>query len=343
MPKIVAIDSSSLSFRAIFNYEKMLMCGRSGQFILKPDYTYFSMLISCLKKIGLDKDDLVIIAQDAHSWRKDYDANYKAQREGQRAEHRMIDWPKEFDRINKINEKISRSTPFHLLRIPHAEADDILATCPIFFKDQEIVLVTGDKDIYQLAYYPNVKIFTYNVKIDGSRGGYIAIDDPLKIIEDKVRLGDKSDNILVDKENDTEQDRELRRFIVDLIHLPKFVADSIIVEFQNLLKDKVITSDLPFPDSLGLRWPQIYNKSGMITFESCVEKAERKHQRKLAKDRKKRLLKKETLKHDDEEDAENMAKSLGLPEQGTKTEWKKQHPKRKKKDGNLPASERIAS
>jgi hypothetical protein len=301
MAKIVLVDCSVLAHKAIFSFGSMTLMKIEGKlpqstFIPPVSYTYFSQIISLLKKIGIDKNnDTVICCLDGHSWRKNYDANYKAQRQGFRDSFKHINWQKEYDAINKINEQLNLATPFHFLRFPQAESDDIIATACKFFSNQTCIIVSIDADLQMLCHYPNVKYFSPMVKFKGLRGAYKLVTDPLKILADKCRLGDKSDNILVNKDTDTNEDYELRKFIIDLINLPEFVTTPILNELQHLPKKEMYPNLLPFWETakgkpgLGQRLLQIYDSKDVITPKQCFEYAEKKAKRKAKqlKDKKK--------------------------------------------------------
>ena len=164
--KVIAIDSSGLFFPAIFSWERQTIQkidSKSDIFIMPPHAVYFSSLLSCLKKIGVDKDTKIIVSLEGKSWRKEVAGYYKDQRAGDRAKHTLIDWDYQFKKLNEVNEKLNRATDWHFIREWESECDDILAVACRVFKDNEVVLVTGDKDLHQLAYYcvtPDTEILT---------------------------------------------------------------------------------------------------------------------------------------------------------------------------------------
>ena len=87
MSKVIIVDMSVLSFKSIFNFELALKYKKGGDYTLPASYTYFSSLISCLKKIGVDSQTEIILALDDKSWRKNICADYKAQRQEAREKH----------------------------------------------------------------------------------------------------------------------------------------------------------------------------------------------------------------------------------------------------------------
>jgi len=296
--RYIAIDTNALSFRSIFNYERMLMNKRGGTFILPADDTYCTMLISCLKKLSVDEQTRVFLVQDDHSWRKNYLSSYKDQRAGQRAEHKLINWAECFQKANDVTNAIAEGGGFTVLRVKNCEADDILSVISDYYKNDEVIIVTGDKDLYQLAARPNTKIFSYNVKFKGSRGAFVKVDNPYKIIDDKIRKGDVSDNLIVQPNEQTE-DIELRKFLVDLLNLPEFVTIPIKQELSHLTDRQPNFEALPFKESLAKRFMEIYTKNNVITPEQCYEYAEKRAKRKAKIAKEKRDAKKDKVTEKD--------------------------------------------
>ena len=298
MGKVVLIDMSVLAFKSIFNYELGLKYKRGGSFLLPASYTYVTSLISCLKKINLNQDDTVILALDDKSWRKNLCADYKANRQEAREKHTLIDWQKEFDAISRVNSQLDYATPFHLLRIPQCESDDIASVATRVFKDREVILATIDVDWHMLAYYPNVKIFNLNFKTPKGKGGFVQItkEEALKILAKKCRLGDKGDNVLV-YPNEDENDSDLRKTLVNLLELPQEIELAVTEVLQNLPdKQGIKWEEFPFKNSLGQRFNDIYDKKFMLTPEYCYSLQAKRIIKKKKKEVEKRLLKKQEKK-----------------------------------------------
>jgi hypothetical protein len=292
--KVIMLDSSVMSFKAAFQAELAAKYRKGGDFQLPSHYTYFSSVLACLKKINVEEGDTVILAIDDHSWRKDYYSPYKAQRKEARERH-LINWDEHFGNVNRVNQQIDYATPFHVLRIPGCEADDIFSVASRVFKDREVIICSIDSDLHQLAYYPNVRIFNLNFKTPKGKGGYVEItkEDALKILDKKCRKGDVSDNILIEP-NEDENDAELRRTIINLLELPKFVEEPITEVLKNLPnKTQIIWEQLPFQNSLAKRFKEIFDPQFKVEYDYCVKLKEKRTIRKKKKEADKRQLKKE--------------------------------------------------
>ena len=284
MSKIIAIDSSGLFFPAVFNWERQFIRNqetKSDAFLMPPHYTYFLSLISCLKKIGVDEDTKVIIALEGKSWRKKYYLPYKAQREDARQEHKAINWDKAFKELNRLHEQLEEATDWHFIREWDSECDDILSVSCRYFKDDEVIIVSGDGDLKMLAFYPNVKFFNIYKKCKGSRGMFEDIKNPLKILSDKARKGDVSDNI-IPSPNDTDEDYELRYMIVNLLKLPDEIENAIVEKLSNLPKKELNLDCLPFK-GIKDKFLKIYNKEFQITPEYCFKLQEKRDNKKKKK------------------------------------------------------------
>lgn len=273
-------------------------------FIAPIKYTYFSILISTLKRIGVNEEDTIIIALDArNSWRKAFYQKYKAQRKDARDKQEFVNWDKAWVDIEEINNELELSTDWHFIKFDNVlnlldilqtkegkdliggdytdemfdwdygfESDDVQAVACKVFKDKEVILATGDKDLYMLAYHENVKIWSFNLKkIKSGTGGYAQIKQPLRILADKVRLGDISDNIIVDKIADTELEQKRREFIINLLDLPSWVFSPIEEVLKSLPKKEIIKEKLPYPTSLAIRFWEIYKPDKIVTYQYCKE------------------------------------------------------------------------
>lgn len=299
--RVIVIDTGKLIHGCIFNYGSMLKSQREGrmskeQWVPNPDYIYISSLLSILKRIIVKKNDIVILANDArNSWRKAFLQTYKKSRSDNRAKAEEVDWIQWFGKIDEVNKSLALGTDWYIIKISDfitytelceteegqkfldpsdddisfgLEADDILAFCSAYFNNNEVILVTGDGDIDQLAYNPNTKVFSLNIKNNSEKGFYKIIENPLEILAKKVRKGDASDEIT---EFDNPQIKEL---IINLLKLPTFVYETLKVYFEQLpYKKDIDYSVLPYPNSLGSeeKFNRIYLPDNEVTYEESLK------------------------------------------------------------------------
>ena len=134
----------------------------------------------------------IVICTDFHSsWRKDvfpfYKAHRKVAREKQKTETGM-DWSALFDTISKIIVELDTFFPYKVIRVAHAEGDDVIAVLARAFKEPTLI-VSSDKDFTQLHKHKWVKQYS-PLKQKIVRG-----DDPYKYLIEHTIRGDKGDGI----------------------------------------------------------------------------------------------------------------------------------------------------
>ena len=131
--------------------------------------------------------ELVLCYDSKHYWRRDYFPQYKANRKKGR-EKSDQDWDAIFECLNTIKEEIKTNMPYKFLEIYGAEADDIIAIiCSEY--DEEIMILSGDKDFIQLQKFPNVKQYSPITKkmVNGI--------NPDGYLQEHILKGDSSDGI----------------------------------------------------------------------------------------------------------------------------------------------------
>ena len=136
--KVIYLDFGSFMFRSIFSWEKTKQNGSS----VPASYTCLSSIIASLKKVGVDKEnDIVIVAVDSKygSWRKRYDKAYKAGRKEAREKH-DIDWTATFAEFDELKERLKVGSPFLVCEEEFCEADDIISVGVRYFTDRENII-----------------------------------------------------------------------------------------------------------------------------------------------------------------------------------------------------------
>jgi len=291
--KVILIDCSGLfvpTVKVVNRLRQQRAEKSTSEFILPPRAMYFNSLLSAMKKIGVDEDDTVIMALEGHSFRKDIYAPYKDHRAGLRKKDKFIDWDYEYNQVNELHDSLNEATNWHFLRVADGlEADDIIAISVRYFKDRECIIVTGDKDLHQLAHYKNVKIFNINKKCKGSKGVYELVSHPLKILSTKARKGDESDNI-IPALDETKEDVELRYKLVNLLELPEDIEQKGIEALNKALvnKKELNLNKLPNFKDVREKFLKIYEKDKIITLEYCYSLLEKRKTRKAKKKKEKK-------------------------------------------------------
>jgi len=276
--KIIVIDWHVFVHIAIF--------ASRGNGKLPSTHLGLNMIISCLRKIGVEPQDTIYLASDfLRSWRKEYAEEYKANRKAIRESHTDIDWKKEYSAFNQLLENLDIGTDWIVLKGEHLEADDFASYIVRHNKDKEIVLVTIDSDWEMLwDFGENIKVFSprmkprrYKIK---PKNYNVSVE-----LEKKIQC-EKADNLI--SKIVTEEDYETRKMLVNLLELPDFIDKQIDEVFENLTdKDDIDINNVPF-SMLRERIETLYNdKQYLVTYDWTVGFDERK---------KKRLTKKKKTK-----------------------------------------------
>ena len=133
--------------------------------------------------------EIVIACDNKKYWRREIFPHYKAGRKKAR-EASGHDWSTIFDCLNKIRDELKVNSPYKVLDVDSAEADDIIAVLALKYSaTQKIMILSSDKDFAQLQKYPNVEQFSPILKK--------SIKEPLPSAQLKQLIirGDKSDGI----------------------------------------------------------------------------------------------------------------------------------------------------
>ena len=136
--------------------------------------------------------ELVIACDNGRNnyWRKQVFPYYKANRKKSQASSEL-DWKTIFDTLNKIKTELKENFPFRVVDVESTEADDIIGTlCSVYGNTNEnILIVSGDKDFQQLQKYSNVKQFNPTLK------KYVVCDNPKRFLQEHILRGDTGDGI----------------------------------------------------------------------------------------------------------------------------------------------------
>jgi len=283
MNKVILVDTSMLfvpTVKIINRIRKQDAEQNTHSYVMTACSMYFNSLISCLKKIGVNKDDIIIMALEGHSFRKKMYAPYKAQRQGLRNKDTFVNWQEEYQKFNKFNGLLNSATNWNFIRVEDGlEADDIIAISCRYFKDKECIIITGDKDIYMLAYYSNIKIFSTTKKCKGTKGFYINVEKPLQILAEKAIKGDISDNLIASL-TDTKEDFELRYDLVNLLKLPDEIEKKGVEAIEKSLQINKELNLNKLSEKQRDRFLTIYDKKYQITEEYCYALETKRIQRK---------------------------------------------------------------
>lgn len=192
--KIILIDGNSVAYRAFFALHNSLeRFKNSAGLHTNAIYAFHNMVENILKQ---EKPTHALVAFDAGktTFRTEFYQDYKAGREKTPAEFK-----EQIPYIKQLTEALGLSA----YELANYEADDIIGTLAkqAAEKDFEVVVVSGDKDLTQLA--------SDKVRVEVTKKGVSELESytpetiaekydgltPLQIIDLKGLAGDTSDNI----------------------------------------------------------------------------------------------------------------------------------------------------
>lgn len=166
--KLILIDGNSLVYRAFFALPTTLTL-ESGQ-VTNAVYGFTSMLLRLLID---ESPDAVAVAFDSRgpTWRHEHYEHYKAHRDAT---------PDELISQFPLVKQVLGALSIPIFEVPGQEADDILATLAAraHTAGDEVMVVTGDRDAFQLIQDDRVRVMTTRRGITD-----IVIYDRAKVIE----------------------------------------------------------------------------------------------------------------------------------------------------------------
>ncbi|MEX2254654.1 MAG: DNA polymerase I [Acidimicrobiia bacterium] len=151
MPKLLLLDGHSLAYRAFYALPADLATPEGT--ITNAVFGFTSMLT---KVLADEQPDYLAVAFDARgrTFRDDMDAEYKAGRKAT---------PDVFSSQMPLIREVLDALEIPVLEVEGVEADDVIATLATraAAKGTDVVVVTGDRDAFQLVEDPHLKVL-YN-------------------------------------------------------------------------------------------------------------------------------------------------------------------------------------
>ena len=182
---MILVDMNQISVASVMMHLHM------SKSTIPDDTMVRHMILNSLRmyrtRFSSEFGELVLCYDSKHYWRRDYFPQYKANRKKGR-EKSDQDWDAIFECLNTIKEEIRTNMPYKFLEVYGAEADDIIATiCSEY--DEEIMILSGDKDFIQLQRFPNIKQYSPITKkmVNGI--------NPVGYLQEHILKGDTSDGI----------------------------------------------------------------------------------------------------------------------------------------------------
>jgi len=133
--------------------------------------------------------EVVIACDNKKYWRRDIFPHYKASRKKMR-DASGHDWATIFECLGRIKQELKDYSPYKVIDVDTAEADDIIAVLAMkHAASEKVMILSSDKDFAQLQKYPNVEQYSPILK------KYIKEPLPAAQLKQLVIRGDKGDGI----------------------------------------------------------------------------------------------------------------------------------------------------
>lgn len=133
--------------------------------------------------------EVVIACDNRHYWRRGVFPHYKASRKKNR-DASGHDWNSIFECLHKIKGELIEFSPYKVIDVDGAEADDVIASLAIKYSPhQKIMILSSDKDFAQLQKFPGVEQFSPILK------KYVKEPMPALQLKQMIIRGDKGDGV----------------------------------------------------------------------------------------------------------------------------------------------------
>lgn len=160
MQKILVFDISNMLYRTFFANKKNHTAEESA------GLAQHSALITLNKYFRLYKPHKVVMAYDRSSWRKAYTLDelciskkpYKGNRRQNMTPAEKEMFARFTKHLNEFEEMMTKQTSVICLAGDGLEADDLVAGVCDIFEDDEVIIISADKDLMQLLRGPNVRL-----------------------------------------------------------------------------------------------------------------------------------------------------------------------------------------
>ena len=169
----------------------MMQLGNHTNALLEENmirHMVLNSLRSYKTKFSGEYGEMVIACDASNGWRKTIFPYYKANRK-LKNEKSELDWKAIYECLNKIREELMEYTPYRVIYVDGAEADDVIGAIANYFPVEKILIMSGDKDFIQLHKNKNIKQY------DSVRNRWISHDNPSEFLREHIIKGDVGDGI----------------------------------------------------------------------------------------------------------------------------------------------------
>lgn len=195
---MILVDFSGLIFKNVFGITKSMELPLvDGKYIIDNAITPIkNFIINDIFDIQKQFNDnnIVICVDDTYkgSWRAQIYKPYKSHRKVSRDDN-PIPFDIIFNHVHEIIDAFDKFTPYKVIKVPTAEADDCILTLCETIRNEDIVIYSSDKDMLQMQKYNNVRQYSPLLK------KYITYKDKSETLNEwlveHIVLGDNADEV----------------------------------------------------------------------------------------------------------------------------------------------------
>ena len=184
MSKLLLIDGTNVAYRWVKSPDQML-------------YKYAETVLSLTRSFDCSHV-LVSFDNKGSSFRKDILPEYKAHRGKNLSEEQQAERTYFYEQVAKVPALLT-DKDIPAVALEKVETDDVIAWICKHLHDKvdEIIIVSSDKDLYQLLIWDNVRIYSLIKQSWTTNESFVATYGitPELWVDTKAMMGDSSDNI----------------------------------------------------------------------------------------------------------------------------------------------------
>ncbi len=213
LPVYMVVDLSNILFRTIYSDSSIKRADDVSIDLLR--HVALNSILDYLKKVKVkfpNRQVLTVLAHDSGSWRNKVFKFYKwsrRQKDPDATEQQIAFKEKCYQCFDQLTSEAAAHYPFVSVKVPDCEADDVCSWFASEYGDKtEVVLVSADKDIKQLAIGKVYSLAPVHMSGEKKWFQFKSEDEQNEYIFDLVVRGDGGDgipNVLSDEDTFTDK------------------------------------------------------------------------------------------------------------------------------------------
>jgi len=225
--------------------------------------------------------EVVIACDNKRYWRREIFPAYKANRKKNR-DASGHDWTTIFECMAKIKQELKTHSPYKVIDVDGAEADDVIGALVRQYSSREpILILSSDKDFVQLQANSNVEQYSPTLK------KYIKSSNPVMQLKELIICGDKGDGVpnILSNDNcivDGIRQKALTKSRMDELMNTDFININDETMKRNWIRNKIMIDLSSIPENI--------SKSIIDSYESTKPATKQKFMNYMISKRLKNLL-----------------------------------------------------